>query len=114
MFSVMKRFFLLPLLVLVLTGCSRAPYKILDRQVEGMGFVVKIRAEVPAAATKEELESWCGAITQSEKGDVVTNIEFIEDGAGVRQKAFCMGGQVTMVSDLQKLMAPVTSRGATP
>ncbi|BCM89573.1 hypothetical protein IAD21_01420 [Abditibacteriota bacterium] len=101
----MNRLFFAPLAVLLLAGCSKAPYKILDRSSDSMGLVVTIRAEVPADATREQIESWCGAINDGEKGDVLTNIEFIEDGPLIRQKAFCTAGKVTMISDLEKRAA---------
>ena len=101
----MKRFLFASLPLVMLAGCSRAPYKVLDRKVGTMGLVVDIRAEVPADSTKEQIESYCSAITQSEKSDSITNIEFIEDGPLVKQKAFCLGGQVTMISELENRAA---------
>jgi hypothetical protein len=85
------------ILALLPGGCSKSPYKILDRQTEQQGLVVKVRPEVTSSATQAQLEGPCAEISENEKGDgLVVTVEFLEEGAVVRQKALCAQGKVYM------------------
>lgn len=59
-----------------------------------MGLVTKIRADVPANATAQEMQSWCEAITKDEQGQGIVTVEFLQEGLIIRQKALCTGGQL--------------------
>lgn len=93
------------LTVLFCPGCKKPAYTILDRSEKGPGGVlVMVRADVPADATKEQMEGWCGEINRSEGGGDSKSVivEFLEEGGVMRQKGVCAGG---------KVMDPATSAG---
>ncbi len=91
----MKRLVAPFFVVLALGGCSQTPYKIIDKTAEGpLGLVIKVRVDVPASATREEMQSWCDAITKDEKGEGIVTVEFLEEGIGVRQRGLCTGNQL--------------------
>ena len=53
-----------------------------------------IRADVPVAATKQEMEGWCAEISHNEGAEKSVVVEFLEDGTTVRQKGVCIEGKV--------------------
>lgn len=86
------------------SGCAgQKLYEVFDRKEQGMGMSVSYRVGVPANSSRDDLQSWCDEITESEGENKAVVIEFVDKTIVSKQQGFCMGGELNTIAELNQM-----------